>query len=157
MGRFRFAEIYGVVYDTAMFAHRAVIDTNVLVAALKSRRGPSFRLLSLVGTGKFDICLSIPMLFEYEDVLARETVGIGRNAANDVLDYLCEVAIAQEVYYLWRPFLKDPKDDLVLELAVASESPHIVTYNIGDFAGSERFEVRAIPPADFLVHIGAEL
>lgn len=147
----------GVVYDTAMKRRRIIIDTNVLVAALKSRRGPSFRLLSLVGTGRFEICLSAPLLFEYEDVVTRESIGINKSAAKDVLDYLCHVAVLQEIHYLWRPFLRDPKDDLVLELAVASQSAQIITYNIKDFAGSERFGIHAIKPADFLVELGVEL
>jgi predicted nucleic acid-binding protein len=101
----------------------------------------------MVGNGKFDICLSTPLLFEYEDVLVREALGIPRSAAEDVLDYLCQAAVAQDVYYLWRPCLPDPKDDLVLELAVASQSHQIITYNVKDFAGSKRFNVRAVRPS----------
>jgi predicted nucleic acid-binding protein len=108
----------------------------------------------MVGNGKFDICLSTPLLIEYEDVLAREALGIAKSAAEDVLDYLCHVAMAQEIHYLWRPFLKDPKDDLVLELAVASQSPLIITYNVKDFAGSERFGIRPARPAKFLSKLG---
>jgi predicted nucleic acid-binding protein len=94
------------------------------------------------------------MLFEYEDVLVREKLGIPSDAAEDVLDYLCHVAVGQDIYFLWRPFLRDPKDDLVLELAVASRSSEIITYNIKDFEGIERFNVRAIRPADFLSELG---
>lgn len=135
---------------------RVILDTNVIVSALRSRRGSAFRLLSLVGTGQFDICLSIPLLFEYEDVLARETIGIPSDAAEDVLNYLCHVALPQEVYFLWRPFLRDPKDDLVLELAVGSQSTEIITYNLKDFAGIECFNVRAIRPAEFLAELGVK-
>lgn len=135
---------------------RIVIDTNVLVSALRSRRGPSFRLLSLVGTGKFDISLSIPLLFEYEAVLARTALGISKAAADNILNYLCRVAIAQEIYFLWRPLLPDPKDDLVLELAVASQCRQIITYNLNDFSGSERFNIAAIKPATFLSQLGGE-
>ena len=139
-----------------MNQRRVILDTNVIVSALRSRRGPAFRLLSLVGTGQFEICLSIPMLFEYEDVLAREKIGISAEAADDVLNYLCHVAMPQEIYFLWRPFLRDPKDDLVLELAVGSQSTEIITYNIKDFVGIESFNVRAIRPAEFLSELGAK-
>lgn len=139
-----------------MGQRRVILDTNVLVSALRSRRAPAFRLLSLVGTGRFEICLSIPMLFEYEDVLAREEVGISADAAEDVLNYLCNVALAQDIYFLWRPFLRDLKDDLVLELAVGSQSTEIVTYNIKDFAGIEKFNVRAIRPALYLSELGVK-
>ena len=137
-----------------MSLKRIVLDTNVLVAALRSRRGASFRLLSLIGTGRFELCLSVPLLFEYEDVLAREPIGIPAAAAADVLDYLCQVAIPQDIHFLWRPLLRDAKDDMVLELAVAADSSDIITFNIRDFTGSERFAVRAIAPAQFLTEIG---
>lgn len=134
---------------------RIILDTNVLIAGLRSRCGASFKLLSLVGMGQFDIALSVPLLFEYEDVLKRERIGISAPQARDVLNYFCEVGIHQEIYYLWRPFLKDSKDDLVLEVAVASQCSEIVTFNLKDFAGIEQFGLRAIRPADFLTEMGA--
>ena len=136
---------------------RVVLDTNVLVAALRSNRGTSFRLLSLVGSGRFETRISVPLVFEYEDVLAREEIGIGKKAADDVLDYLCKVSLHQEVHFLWRPFLKDPKDDLVLEVAVASQSAAIITFNDSDFGGVEQFGIRAIRPAAFLEELGVKL
>lgn len=140
-----------------MNERRVVLDTNIIVSALRSRRGPAFRLLSMVGTRRFEICLSIPLLFEYEDVLARESIGISAKAADDVLNYLCQVAIPQEIYFLWRPYLRDSKDDLVLELAVGSQSTEIITYNIRDFEGIERFNVKAVRPSQFLAELGEEL
>ncbi|MFT4257373.1 MAG: putative toxin-antitoxin system toxin component, PIN family [Pseudoxanthomonas sp.] len=127
-----------------------VLDTNVLVSALKTRRGAAFRLLSLTGTGLFDIHLSVPLLFEYEDVLRRSEIGIGAADAEAVLDYLCGVARKQEIHFLWRPWLRDPKDDMVLELAVASACSHIVSFNTADFAGSGKFGIPVVRPADFL-------
>ena len=134
---------------------RLVLDTNVLVAALRSRRGPAFALLSRVGAGDFDLSLTVPLLFEYEDVLARETIGVDPDAARAVPDYLCAVATHQPGYFLWRPLLPDPKDDMVLEAAVASRSD-VVTYNRKDFAGAERFGVQVQRPADVLRRIGRE-
>lgn len=136
---------------------RVVLDTNVLVAALRSRRGMAFRLLSLLGTGRFETAVSVPLIFEYEDVLVRETIGIPESAASDVIDYLCKVSCQQDVQFLWRPYLKDPADDFVLELAVASRSEAIVTHNVKDFRGAERFGVDICRPAEFLAQIGGEL
>ena len=133
---------------------RIVLDTNVLVAGLRSRRGQAFKLLSLLGSRRFQVCISVPMVFEYEDVLAREKIGVSSEAANAVIDYLCAVARRQEVYFLWRPFLPDPKDDLVLELAVASGSAAIITYNVRDFAGIAQFNLRALRPVEFLAELG---
>jgi predicted nucleic acid-binding protein len=74
-------------------ARRVVLDSDVIVAGLRSRRGASFRLLSLVGTGVFTHCLSVSLLFEYEDVLKRPgLVPIGQDAVEDVLDGLCATA-----------------------------------------------------------------
>ena len=132
-----------------------VIDTNVLVAGLRSRRGYAFKLLSLVGQGMFDIHLSVPLVLEYEAVLNREMpTMIPRNVVDAVIDYHCAVGHHHRIFYLWRPFLKDPKDDMVLELAVAARCSHIVTYNIRDFQGIEQFSVQAIEPHGFLKVIG---
>lgn len=70
---------------------RVVLDTNVLVAGLRSRRGASFRLLSEVGRGKFEIALSVPLVLEYEDALLRHAAVTGLSTADvdAVLDYLC--------------------------------------------------------------------
>lgn len=140
-----------------MVKPRVVLDTTVLVAALRSRSGSAFRLLSLLGTGRFETAVSVPLVFEYEDVLSREVIGIAASAAADVIDYLCQVSHRQEVHFLWRPFLKGPKDDLVLELAVASQSTEIVTYNIRDFEGTARLGVRVLRPAELLTEFRVEL
>ncbi len=134
-----------------------VLDTNVLVSALRSKRGASFRVLSLVGTGRFEICLSVPLLFEYDDVVRRhlDQTNLTLAQADHVLDYLCSVGIKQEIFYLWRPTLRDPKDDLVLELAVAAQCRDVITFNLKDFAGSDRFGVRARRPHELLAELGA--
>lgn len=133
-----------------------VLDTNVLIAALRSRRGASFRLLSLVGTGRFDIAVSVPLVLEYEGVANRILPELGMNVddVGDILDYLCSVAIHRPVFFLWRPTLPDPKDDMVLELAVDAGAPVIVTFNTRDFAGAERFGVRVLTPREYLQKIG---
>ncbi len=149
-------DFYGIVYDTVMSSIKIIIDTNVLVAALKSRRGASFKLLSLVDSGLFEVHLSVPLAFEYEDVLNRDNLGISADDADTVLDFICGVAKHQSVYFLWRPYLRDPKDDLVLEVAVASQCTHIVTFNTKDFVGIGRFGIQALWPADFLLQIGVQ-
>ena len=133
-----------------------VLDTNVLIAALRSRRGASFRLLSLVGTGRFDIALSVPLVLEYEGVANRLLPNLGMSAADvgAIIDYLCSVAIHRPVFFLWRPTLPDPKDDMVLELAVDAGAPVIVTFNRRDFAGAERFGVRVLTPREYLQELG---
>jgi predicted nucleic acid-binding protein len=128
------------------------LDTNVLVTAIRSRRGASFEILSRVGTGGFDIAVSVPLVLEYEDALLRHIpeTSLDETDVRDMIDYLCTAAVRQEIFFLWRPFLKDPGDDLVLEVAVAADCDVIVTYNLRDFAGIERFGLRALSPGTFL-------
>lgn len=135
-----------------MKIYQIVLDTNVLTAALKSRKGVSFKLLSLIDSNKFEINLSVPLLFEYEDVLKRKKINLPLNHEDidNILDYLCKVANKWDIFYLWRPFLNDPKDDFILELAVESQSDFIITYNQKDFKGIDRFGLKAMTPKEFL-------
>jgi putative PIN family toxin of toxin-antitoxin system len=133
-----------------------LLDTNILVAGLRSRNGAAFKLLSLIGRDYFEICLSVPIVLEYEAVLLDQLEELRLTAIDvgDLLDYLCSVGKQQEVHYLWRPYLKDPKDDLILEAAVAGSCEAIITYNCRDFRGSEKFGVRILTPGEFLRRIG---
>jgi predicted nucleic acid-binding protein len=134
-----------------------VLDTNVLVAAIRSRRGASFQVLSRIGTGVFDLAVSVPLVLEYEDALNRHgtQAGLAPEDIQAILDYVCQVAKHQDIYFLWRPLLRHARDDLVAEVAVASGSDAIVTYNKRDFGGVERFGMRVIEPVQLLREIGA--
>ena len=133
-----------------------VIDTSVLVAGLRSRSGYSFQLLSLVGTERFDIHLSVPLVFEYEAVLYRESPNllVSQAVVDAVLDYHCAVARTHKIFFLWRPFLPDPLDDMVLELAVKAECDYIVTVNQRHFRNVQQFGLQALTPGEFLSKIG---
>jgi predicted nucleic acid-binding protein len=137
-------------------APTVVLDTNILEAAFQSRRGASFAVLSLVGTGRFEIAVSVPLVLEYEDVLLRRAGEPERPEASvrDLLDYLCSVGKPQPIFFRWRPTLPDPSDDMVLELAVAAGCDAIVTHNRRHFRGADRFGVRVLSPAEFLGEIG---
>jgi putative PIN family toxin of toxin-antitoxin system len=133
-----------------------VLDTNVLISALRSRRGASFRLLSLLGGKDFQINVSVPLALEYEEMAKRfaEQTGLSHSDIDDIIDYICSIANRRRIHFLWRPFLKDPHDDMVLELAAGAGCDFIVTHNIRDFRGIERFGVKAISPREFLRIIG---
>ena len=133
-----------------------VIDTNVLIAALRSRRGASFKVISLMDRGLFQLSVSVPLVLEYESAVKRisKSLGITYSDIDDILDYICHIASHRIIYYLWRPFLRDPGDDMVLEVAVESESDFIVTHNIRDFIGIEQFGIKAITPKQLLNKIG---
>lgn len=133
-----------------------VLDTNVLIAGLRSRNGASFQLLSLIGESAFELNVSVPLVLEYEEVAKRESraLGLTHGEIDDVLDYLCAVATHREIYFLWRPVLRDAADDMVLEVAVEAGCDIVVTHNVRDFVGAERFGVRALTPGEFLKRIG---
>jgi putative PIN family toxin of toxin-antitoxin system len=135
---------------------KVIMDTNVLVSALRSRSGASFRMLSLIDGGKFLLCVSVPLVLEYEAAAKRHLKAIGPSSTDidAIIDYICLVAEHHKVFYLWRPLLRDPKDDMVLELAVASNAEFIVTYNKADFEGSEHFGIKTITPKELLTQIG---
>lgn len=129
-----------------------VIDTNVILSALKSRNGKSFELISKIGNGLFDFAISVPLILEYETVLKNH---LDRNIFTDTdiedfVDYICTVGIKTKIFYLWRPFLKDPFDDHVLELAVNANAQTIVTFNKKDFLEAKSLGIKIQTPKEFL-------
>ena len=137
-------------------SYSIVIDTCVLISALRSRNGASFKLLSLIDSNKFTFSLSVPLVLEYEAVAKRmsRNPGLTHSDIEDIIDYLCTVGDHRKVHFLWRPNLKDPSDDFVLELAVEAESNYIVTHNIKDFKDTKKFNLKTITPQELLRKLG---
>ena len=132
---------------------RVVFDTNVLAAALRSNRGASFALISMLPSPKFELAVSIPLYLEYVDVLLRPDIKPSGVSDVDALGFVRKIlsySHKQSIYFRWRPWLKDPNDDMILELAIASQSVFIVTFNLKDFQNVELFGIEAISPLDFL-------
>lgn len=134
---------------------KIVIDTNVIVSGLQSSFGYSHKLLRMLSDERFDICISVPLVLEYEAQLKKHLPPevYTEDDINDVIDYISKIGIKTPVYYLWRPFLKDPFDDHVLELALASQSEYIVTFNKKDFKNTEQYGIRILNPGEFLSNI----
>jgi predicted nucleic acid-binding protein len=136
-----------------------VLDTNVLVAAARSRQGSSFALVSSIPAPEFKPCLSVGLYSEWQDVLTRpENLPPGRTAEDALryIRYLASQAHLQDIHFLWRPLLSDADDDMVLELAFAAGCRHIITHNVADFSGSQQLGISALAPRDFLNLIRAK-
>ena len=132
---------------------KVVFDTNVLVAAFRSRSGASYKLLSMLPNQRFKPAVSLTLYFEYLDVLLRpQNIVPGKTVANALSFIRRFLAFShkQRIHFSWRPTLKDPDDDFVLELAIASQSLYIVTFNRADFDNIELFGIQAVTPAEFL-------
>ena len=129
-----------------------VIDTNVIISSLRSNQGASFKLISLIVENLFEFNVSVPLVLEYESVLNRHLDDnlFSKTDVDDFLNYLCKVGNKRKVYFLWRPFLKDPKDDMVLELAIESNSEYIITFNKKDFVGIDKFGIEVLTPIEFI-------
>ncbi len=135
-----------------MKLEKIVIDTNVLVSAIRSKNGASYKLIMELTNKRYTPCLSVPLFVEYESVLKREsiTTKLTHNDIDNILDFFLSKSDIRSIFYLWRPFLKDPKDDMVLELAVESDSKYIITYNKRDFTGIDKFGITALSPLEFI-------
>lgn len=133
-----------------------VIDTNVVIAGLRSTQGRAYRLLELIGTGKFNFNISVPLILEYEDVLLRQLdyLTLSKDDIENLIDYFCLVGKSHEIYYLWRPTLRDPEDEMLLELAVKAQCDYIITFNLRDFEGIEQFGIEVLTPDEFLEKLG---
>lgn len=134
---------------------RVVLDTSVLVAGLRSRRGASFRVLDAVAGQTLVLVVSVALFLEYEAVLKRpeqrQATGLTERDIEGVLAALASAAAPVDVNFRWRPQLRDPADELVLEAAVNGHAVSIVTHNVRDFApAAEAFGVRTMTPGDLL-------
>lgn len=134
-----------------------ILDTSVLVAALRSSRGASHALLRMVGQGPFEIGVTTALVLEYEAVASRSLDDLGLSASDlgDLLDYLCRAGRRASVRFRVRPSLPDPGDELVLEAALACGAEWIVTHNVRHLAaGAARFGVEVLTPGEALRRLG---
>ncbi len=137
---------------------RAVIDTNILTAARRSRTGASNALLRAADEGTFRMLVSVPLFLEYEAVLTRPehllASRLTEQQVNEFLDYLAGLVEPVKLHYLWRPQLGDVADEMVLETAINGRADCIVTFNTRHFAPAARFGIETIWPNEALRRIG---
>ncbi len=131
-----------------MKSYKIVIDTNIIFSGLCSKKGSSYKLLGILPNNKFTVLLSVLLLLEYESVLSKniKKLNLSKEDIDDFLDYFCAISEHTPIYYLWRPILKDPYDDHILELAVSASAKYIVTFNLTDFTEANKFGILPITP-----------
>ena len=129
---------------------RVVLDTDVLVSALRSSTGASRLWVDAILRKRLEIAISVPLAIEYESVLTRpEQLYFLKRSPEDiclVLDTLFDLCYPVECTFLWRCFLPDPQDDMVLETAVNGSATQIITFNEKDFRGADRFGIEILRP-----------
>lgn len=132
-----------------------IIDTDVVVAAIRSRAGASAELIRLALRDELEIGLSVALALEYEAVVTRpehlEAGGLSVAQALTVVDALIAAAVPLGTHFQWRPQLRDPDDELVLEAAVNGGADAIVTFNRRDFAvARSKFGIEVLLPKQAL-------
>lgn len=134
-----------------------VIDTNVLYQALRGKSGASHFILQLIRNQDISIALSFKVFNEYEDVLKRSTslkdLSLNISDIDKVLRFLAYICKPISTYYLFRPNLRDEKDNIFIELAVSSNAEYLITSNIKDFTISNELEfddIKIVTPSQFV-------
>jgi len=132
-----------------------VLDTSVLVAGLRSSKGASHQLLKMVAASKLVPLVSTPLFVEYESVLKRPeqqlASGLSLTDIDSFLAAFASAAMPVEIHFLWRPRLRDPNDEIVLECMANSGRELLVTHNVKDFnAVVGQFKFRVLTPGALL-------
>lgn len=137
---------------------RLVFDTDVVVAAMRSPSGASAAMLSAALDGRMQLLANVALILEYEAVCLREqhlqAAGLDRTQALFFVDALAAIAVPVESHFVWRPQLRDPSDEMVLEAAVNGQADAIVSFDVRDFASvHKRFGVKVLLPRQALKRI----
>lgn len=128
----------------------------MLIAGLRSLRGASNRILQLIGSGRFEIALSVAVILEYEEAAKRHSQELvySDDELERILGYLCEVAEPTPIHFLWRGYGSDPADAMIPELAVAAGCDTIVTFNRRHFTHAREFGLAVLTPRESLEEVG---
>lgn len=136
--------------------YRIVLDTNVLLSGLRSNRGASYKLLTILNDERWQLNVSTTLILEYEEVLKKESapLGLSLEDIDTIISAICAIANRRTIFYLWRPAALDPDDDFLIDLAVESQADFIITYNKRDLRATEDFGIQLVTPKEFLQIVG---
>jgi putative PIN family toxin of toxin-antitoxin system len=134
---------------------RLVIDTDVVVAAMRSNRGASFALIEAARHQRVNFAATVPLCFEYESVCYRlehrQAAELSAAEVDIFVSAIIDLIEPVEIFFLWRPQLRDPGDELVLEAAVNARADAIVTFNRRDYLpAAGLFGLEVMLPKDVL-------
>ncbi len=139
-----------------MKRYRVILDTNVILAAMRSQTGASYRLLLTIGHPRWQSLVTPALMYEYEDVARRpgNVPGLSPQDITDILDLLYRESHRQLVWFSWRPASPDPGDDLVLDAAVAGGCDFVVSFNERHLRAAREFGIEILKPVELLKLIG---
>lgn len=139
-----------------MKRYRVILDTNVILAAMRSQTGASHRLLLTIGHPRWQSVITPALMYEYEDVARRPgaTPGLSPQDVMDILNMIYRESHRQFVWFSWRPLSPDPGDDAILEAAIAGRCDFVVSFNQRHLRVARDFGVEVLKPVDLLRLIG---
>ncbi|ACK70729.1 PilT protein domain protein [Gloeothece citriformis PCC 7424] len=139
-----------------MKIYQLVLDTNIILSGLRSKKGASYKLLNLLNDRRLQINISTTLIFEYEQILKREykDLELSLEDIDDIINAICAIANQHKIFYLWRPLAKDPNDDFLIDLAIEAQADFIISYNKKDLEPVEKFGILILTPKQFLQLIG---
>lgn len=134
---------------------KCVLDTDVIVASLRSQRGASREIIRRIGLGEITALASVAMMIEYESVLKRpehlQAANLTATQVDTFLNALANLMVPVTPYFLWRPQLRDPNDEMILETAVNGQAAAIVTFNVRHFGiAPSCFGISVLRPGDLM-------
>ncbi len=135
---------------------RVILDTNVILAAMRSRTGASHRLLLTIGHSRWQSVVTPALMYEYEDVARRpgNAPELSSQDITNILNLIYQESHRQLVWFSWRPLSSDPGDDVILEAAIAGGCDFVVSFNQRHLRASREFGIEILKPADLLKLIG---
>ena len=139
-----------------MKRYRVILDTNVILAAMRSRTGASHRLLLTIGHSRWQSVVTPALMYQYEDVARRpgNAPGLSPQEITNILNLIYQHSHRQLVWFSWRPLSSDPGDDAILEAAIAGGCDLVVSFNERHLRAARAFGIEVLKPADLLKLIG---